>query len=102
MMMSLQELATAAAYDIRVIAVIRHNGVFGNMRVTQVKKFGSRFIGTDLPVPNLAKVAIELGNYGERIEVPDEIIPAVRRALDSGKPALLEVMVDPPLEAEIR
>jgi thiamine pyrophosphate-dependent acetolactate synthase large subunit-like protein len=44
---------------------------------------------------NYAKIAEGLGGYGERVEKPDEIIPAIKRAkksLDSGRAALLEVM----------
>jgi acetolactate synthase-1/2/3 large subunit len=93
-MMSLPEIATAAAHDIPVLCVVCHNDIYGNMRHSQIKSFGGRFIGTDLPIPNLANIAREFGTYGERIEEPDEIVPAVGRALASGKPALLEVMMD--------
>lgn len=44
---------------------------------------------------NYAKVAEGLGGYGERVESPDEIVPAIRRGLKSvtsGKAALLEFM----------
>ncbi len=93
-MMSLQEIATAVAYKIPVLMVICHNNAFGNMRHTQVKKYGSRFMGTDLPIPNLADVARDFGAYGERVEKPDQIIPAVNRGLSSGKFALLDVIID--------
>ena len=94
LMMTLQEIATATAYGIPLLCVVCHNDVYGNMRHSQIKHFGRRFIGTDLPIPNLANIAREFSAYGERIEKPDEIIPAVGRALASGKPAVLEVMMD--------
>ncbi len=94
MMMSLQEWATAVANDIPVICVVLHNGLFGNMRYQQIKQFGSRFIGTELPIPNLANIAREFGAHAERVEDPDQIIPSVERALESRRPALLEFMVD--------
>jgi acetolactate synthase-1/2/3 large subunit len=94
MMMSLSEIATAVKYNIPVLAVVRHNELFGNMRDTQIKRFGGRFIGTDLPIPNLANIAREFGAYSERVVEPERIIPSIRRALESGKPALLEVMMD--------
>lgn len=93
-MMSLQEMATAVSCKIPVLMVICHNNTFGNMRHTQVKKFGSRFIGTDLPIPNLADVARDFGAYSERVETPDQIIPSVKRALGSSKFALLDVIID--------
>lgn len=94
MMQTLSEIATAVKYNIPVLAVVRHNDFFGNMRRTQILNFEDRFIGTDLPIPNLANIAREFGAYSERVVDPEEIIPSVRRALESGKPALLEVMVD--------
>lgn len=95
MMMALAELATAGAYSIPVLAVVRHNNSFGNMRETQIKSYGGRFIGTDIPVPHLANIARECGLYAERIEKPEQILPAAQRALESGRPALLEIMMDP-------
>ncbi|MBI2987951.1 MAG: thiamine pyrophosphate-binding protein [Deltaproteobacteria bacterium] len=93
-MMSLQELATAVTYNIPVICVVSHNNIFGNMYYSQMRRFGGRFIGTEISVPNLANVAREFGAFGVRVEEPTQIIPAVRDALDSGKPALLDVILD--------
>ncbi len=94
LMMTLSEIATAVKYNIPVLTVVRHNDIFGNMRHTQIHRFGGRFLGTDLPIPNLAHIAREFGAYSERVVEPDQIIPAVERALQSGKPAVLEMMVD--------
>ena len=95
LMMALPELATAGAYGIPLLAVVRHNNCFGNMRDTQSKRYGGRFIGTDIPVPHLTNIARECGLYAERIEEQGQILQAVKRALESGWPALLEVMMDP-------
>ncbi len=94
LMMTLSEIATAVKYNIPVLAVVRHNELFGNMRHTQMIHFPGRFIGTGLPIPNLSNVARELGAYSERVEKPEQIIPAVGRALKSGRPSVLEVMMD--------
>ncbi len=93
-MMCLQELQTAVTYNIPVLCVVCHNNLFGNMHYSQMQRFGGRFIGTNINVPNLANIAGEFGAYGERVVDPGQIIPAVHRALDSGKPALLDVMID--------
>ena len=93
MMMTLPEMATAVANDIPVLCVVRYNRIFGNMRHTQVTRYKGRFSGTDLPIPNLANIAREFGAYGETVEEPAQIIPAVGRALESGKPALLDFVV---------
>ncbi len=94
MMMTLPEMATAVANDIPILCVVRHNRIFGNMRHTQVTRYKGRFSGTDLPIPNLANIAREFGAYGETVEEPAQIIPAVTRALESGKPALLDFVVN--------
>lgn len=94
-MMSLSEWATAVANNIPVICVVLHNGVFGNMRAQQIRQFDGRFIATDVPTPNLTNIAREFGAHAERVVDPEQIIPAVGRALDSGRPAFLEIMVDP-------
>lgn len=98
MMMTLSEIATAVKYNIPVLAVVTHNDVFGNMRHTQHTRFGDRLFSTDMPVPNLSNIAREFGAYGERVVDPEQIIPAVWRALQSGKPALLEVMMNTSME----
>jgi acetolactate synthase-1/2/3 large subunit len=49
----------------------------------------------DFPVPlNIAGIASAIGVYGRTIEDPSEIGPALRQALDSGKPAVLDVVID--------
>ena len=93
-MMCIQEIATAVAYNLPVLFVIMHNDVFGNMRLYQQKGFGGRYIGTELNLPNLANIARDFGAYAERIEKPEEIIPSVHRALKSGKPGFLDVVID--------
>ena len=40
-------------------------------------------------------MAQALGCYGEKVEDPDDIAPALGRAFDSGKPAVLNVIVEP-------
>lgn len=94
MMMTLSEIATAVKYNIPVLAVVRHNELFGNMRHTQMIHFPGRYIGTGLPIPNLANVARELGAYSERVDKPEQIIPSIHRALESGRPSVVEVMMD--------
>lgn len=94
LMMSIQEMATAVAYKLPVLFVICHNSLFGNMHNTQLRRFGGRSIGTELPLPNLANLARDFGAYAERVEKPEEIIPSVKRALESGKPAFLDVIID--------
>lgn len=41
------------------------------------------------------ELAQALGAYGERVTEPDQIRPALQRAVESGLPAVLDVIVDP-------
>ena len=54
-----------------------------------------QYVGMDFPVPlNIAEIANALGVYGKTIGDPSEIGPSLKQALDSGKPAVLDVVID--------
>lgn len=56
---------------------------------------GSKYLYMDFPTPfDLSVIAQGMGVHGERITEPEEIGPAVKRAFASGKPALLDVVID--------
>lgn len=93
-MMTLNELATAVDHKIPIVVVVEHNEVYGNVRRKQIEHFDNRFAGSELYIPDLAKVAQAFGAHGERVEKPREIIPAMERALSSGRPSVLDVVVD--------
>lgn len=93
-MMTLNELATAVHNKIPLVVVVPHNDVYGNVRRKQYEHFEGRFAGSELYIPDLSKVAESFGAHGERVERPSEIIPALERALSSGKPAVLDVIID--------
>jgi len=97
-MMVLSELATAVAQNIGVIAIINHNSAYGNEKVSQAKRYGGRFIGTELPIPDLAAVAKAFGAHGERVERPEHIRGALERAVAAKKPALLDVILGTSVE----
>ena len=49
----------------------------------------------DFPLPlNIAGIAGAIGVYGRTITAPDDIGPELIRALASGKPAVLDVVID--------
>lgn len=58
---------------------------------------GSHFVGTDLsPAPRYDLLAAVVGAAGERVEDPNEVLPALRRGLDhvrSGRSAILDVVL---------
>jgi acetolactate synthase-1/2/3 large subunit len=48
---------------------------------------------------NFAKVAESMGCFGQRVDKPDQIRPALEKALASGRPAVVEVLTDPEVRA---
>ncbi len=88
---TLQELDTARRYGVNVVTVVHNNEAWGVIRQGQ-KKAGFEF-GTDLAGADYAAIARGFGCHGERIEAPEEIGPALERALASGLPAVIDARV---------
>ena len=89
-MYNLQELSTAARYGINVVAVVFNNHAYGASMWDQTHQYGERYIGTDLNNPDFLKLADAFGVRGMRAD-PARIGDALRDALASDAPALLEV-----------
>lgn len=92
---NLMELDTAVRHRLPIVVVVSNNAAWGIERNSQILDFGEdRVIGTLLRDCRFDLVAQALGGYGERVTDPREIEPAVRRALESGVPALVDVVTD--------
>ncbi|MBM2825534.1 MAG: thiamine pyrophosphate enzyme, central domain family [Dehalococcoidales bacterium] len=84
---------TAVRAKIPILTVVLNNGVLGG--TLRANPVASDRCGIHVESGNYSKVAEGLGGYTERVERPQDIIPAVQRArkvLASGQPALLEIM----------
>jgi acetolactate synthase-1/2/3 large subunit len=93
--MSSPEFATAVQYGLPIVVLLVNNGMFATIRMHQERQFPGRVVGTDLVNPDFPLLAEAYGGYGERVERTEDFEPAFERALASGKPALLELLVDP-------
>lgn len=93
--MSSPEFATAVQYDLPILVLLVNNGMYATIRMHQERLFPGRVIGTDLENPDFPALARAYGGYGERVERTEDFEAAFERALTSGKPALLELPVDP-------
>ena len=95
--MFMKELATAAQHKAPVTYVVLNNFSLGWIKFAQRNR-GNRFISTDYMVqPDFVKIAEASQCYGERVEKPEEIRPALERALKAtrkGVPAVLDFVVD--------
>ena len=94
-MMTGQELATAMQYDAPVVFVLVNNGMYGTIRMHQEREYPARVHGTALSNPDFVALARAYGAHGELVERTDQFAAAFERALSSGRPALLEVRLDP-------
>jgi len=93
--MSSPEFATAVQYELPIVVLLVNNGMYATIRMHQERQFPGRTIGTDLQNPDFPALAQAYGGFGERVERTEDFAGAFERALASGKPALLELPVDP-------
>ncbi|HKX31458.1 MAG TPA: thiamine pyrophosphate-binding protein [Blastocatellia bacterium] len=94
-LMNGQELATAVQYDAAVIVLVVNNGLYGTIRMQQERTYPTRVFGTDLKNPDFAAYARAFGGHGECVDATDDFAPAFERATLSGRPALIELRIDP-------
>ncbi|HVC11718.1 MAG TPA: thiamine pyrophosphate-binding protein [Burkholderiales bacterium] len=94
-LMNGQELATAAQYGCAVIVLVVNNGMYGTIRMHQEREYPERNLGTALTNPDFAAYARAFGGHGEVVETTAEFAPAFERARAAGKPAIIELRIDP-------
>ncbi|HKP09925.1 MAG TPA: thiamine pyrophosphate-binding protein [Gaiella sp.] len=93
--MSSPELATAVQHELPIVILLIDNGMYATIRMHQERAFPGRVVGTDLVNPDFAALARAYGAHGERVERTEDFEAAFERALSSGRPAVLELPVDP-------
>jgi acetolactate synthase I/II/III large subunit len=94
-LMTGQELATAVQYGLNVIILVINNGLYGTIRMHQEREYPTRRIATDLRNPDFAALARAYGAEGYTVAKTAEFAPAIEAALKAGKPAVLDLKVDP-------
>ncbi|WP_119459216.1 thiamine pyrophosphate-binding protein [Rhodospirillaceae bacterium SYSU D60014] len=94
-LMNGQELATAVQYGLNIIILVINNGMYGTIRMHQERHYPGRISGTDLVNPDFAAYARAFGAHGETVETTADFAPAFERAVQAGRPALLELKLDP-------
>jgi len=94
MMCNIGELETAVRERIAVVCVVYNDRGLGNERAFQKELYGGRYFAVDYGDVNFAALAKVFGAYGERVEEPSGVLPAVKRALQSGLPAVVDVVID--------
>jgi acetolactate synthase-1/2/3 large subunit len=87
------EFDTMVRHQIPIVSVISNDGAWGMILREQKAKGTNRIIGTELGFVRYDKVVEALGGYGEAVEKPEDIRPAIERAFASGLPACVNVRV---------
>jgi acetolactate synthase I/II/III large subunit len=90
-----QELATAIQHQANLIILIINNGSYGTIRMHQERRYPGRPVATDILNPDFVALARSFGAYAERVSSTDQFPDAYRRASAAGRPAVLELIVDP-------
>src|SRR5262249_5974506 len=94
-LMNGQELATAAQYGAAIVVLVVNNGMYRTLRLHQGRASAPRGSGPERRNPDFAASARAWGGQGERVERTEDFAPAFGRALESGKPAVIELRIDP-------
>jgi acetolactate synthase-1/2/3 large subunit len=90
------DFETMVRFDLPFIGVVGNNSYMNQIRYGQIQKYGEERgeIGNKLGDVKYDLFAKMLGGYGEEVREPGEIAPALQRARESGKPALINVWID--------
>jgi len=85
------EVDTAVRHGAKAVFIVSNNAAWNIERYDQQENYGGRVVGTTLRHSDYAAMARALGAHGERVEDPDMLEPALKRALENA-PALIDVV----------
>ena len=93
--MNMNEIATAARYNIPIIQVVINNHVLGMVRQWQSLFYGKRYSATVLnDAVDFVKLAEAMGATGIRVTTQEEFKDAFQKALTLGKPIVIDCQID--------
>jgi thiamine pyrophosphate-dependent acetolactate synthase large subunit-like protein len=93
--MSMADLETAVRERARVIVLVFDNGRYGAIWRAQEARGAAAGVGTRLGGLDFAAVASACGAVGLSVTSDDELEPALRTAIEAGRPSLIHLLVDP-------
>ena len=92
--MNMADFTTAVKYKLPVTVILLNNNCYGRV-VGEEREAGIAEYATDLLNPDFAAFANSCGGLGIRVEREQDLSDAIRTALESDLPALVEVLTDP-------
>jgi acetolactate synthase-1/2/3 large subunit len=91
-LMSAQELATAAALNLRILFLVVNNGAYGTIRMHQENRFPGRTVATELANPDFVALARAYGLAAWKVAATHEFAAALAAARAHAGPALIELV----------
>lgn len=92
--MNIQELMTCVDYKFKVINCIINNGYLGMVRQWQEKIYNKHYSQTKISSPDFVKLAQSYGALGIRVEKEEEIIPALKQAIEYDGPVMIDFICE--------
>ncbi len=92
--MAMAEVVTAIKYRLPMVVVVLNNHELGMIRVEQQMEHYPNF-ATDLLNPDFAAYGKACGGEGIRVKRPEELKPAIERAMGLDLPVIVDVETDP-------
>lgn len=92
-MFGVQEMATAVAHNIGVVALVFNDNAYGNVKRIQQSNYEGRTVASDLVNPDFVRLAESFGMRTERVTTPEALRPALKAAIKANAPALIEIPV---------
>jgi len=92
--MNIQELMTCVDYKFKVINCIINNGYLGMVRQWQEKIYNEHYSQTKISSPDFVKLAESYGALGIRVEKEEEIIPALKKAIEYNGPVIIDFVCE--------
>ncbi len=89
------EFESMARQKLPIVAIIGNDGAWGQIKHPQRSMIGHATAAELSPGIRYDRMVEALGGYGELVERPEDIRPALERAFASGLPACVNVLIDP-------
>jgi len=98
--MCLQEVMTAVSEKLHFVSVVFNNSQYGAEKRNQFDFFNERYFFTELDNPDFSAIAKDMGAWAIRVTEAEQIRGAIEAAFNAGRPAVVEIVVDPKVLSE--
>jgi acetolactate synthase-1/2/3 large subunit len=89
------EWDTLVRHGVQVVSVVGNNGIWALEKHPMELLYGYSVVADLRPGTRYDEVVRALGGHGELVTEPEQLAPALRRAFDSGLPAVVNALTDP-------